>query len=386
MTANARRQPAWETRDAGGDDPVTEIRSSLQTFTTDATARLQAIDATVTALRTRVDGIETRGNRPAADRGDAGQADERRTAFVSYARHGVERMRAEETRALLASNDTAGGYLAPEAFVAELDRNLVNFSPVRSVARVSTIAAGAAVLPRRTGRLTATWVGEQQPRPETQPAFGTDRFDVKELACYVDVASAMLEDAAFDVGAELAFDFAEEFGRAEGAAFVNGDGVMQPGGFLSDSRIAYTPSGDATGLGTSVDALIDCFHAVHPSYRQTGVWMMNGKTLAALRKFRDALGMYFVQIAGIENSPQTTFLGRPVIEAPDMPNIAANAEPIVFGDFSVGYRVFDRLSLSVLRDPYSQAALGMTRFHARRRVAGGVRRPEAIRKIRIATS
>jgi HK97 family phage major capsid protein len=385
MNAIARRRPDWETRDAGGADPVTEIRSALSTFTTDATARLAAIDTTVTELRTRIDGIEARGNRPATDRTDGGQADERRSAFVSYARVGVERMRAEETRALLASNDTAGGYLAPEAFIAELDRNLVQFSPLRSAARVSTIMAGAAVLPRRTGRLTATWVGEQQPRPETQPVFGLDRFDVKEIACFVDVASAMLEDAAFDVGAELAFDFAEEFGRAEGAAFISGDGVLQPGGILSDSRIGYTPSGNASNL-TSFDVLIDAYHAVHPAYRQTGVWMMNGATLAYMRKFKDQNSQYLVQITNVANSPQPTLLGRPVIEAPDLPSIAAGTEPILFGDFSVGYRIFDRLSLSVLRDPYSQAADGTTRFHARRRVAGGVRRPEAIRKIRIATS
>ena len=72
--------------------------------------------------------------------------------------------------------------------------------------------------------------------------------------------------------------------------------------------------------------------------------------------------------------------GRPVVELPDMPDVAGNAFPIVFGDFGNGYRIFDRVALSILRDPYSQATVGMTRFHGRRRVAGGVGKAEALRK------
>lgn len=93
-----------------------------------------------------------------------------------------------------------------------------------------------------------------------------------------------------------------------------------------------------------------------------------------------------VAMAGLNNTPVTTLLGRPIVETPEMPDIANNAYPVAFGDFSQGYRVFDRVSLSILRDPYSQATNGMTRFHGRRRVAGGVGKAEAIRKLKIATS
>jgi HK97 family phage major capsid protein len=101
---------------------------------------------------------------------------------------------------------------------------------------------------------------------------------------------------------------------------------------------------------------------------------------------KDGQGRYIINIAGIDNTPVTTLLGRPVIEMVDMPDIGANTTPIVFGDFSNGYRIFDRVSLSILRDPYSQATNGMTRFHGRRRVAGGVGKSEALRKLKIATS
>lgn len=114
---------------------------------------------------------------------------------------------------------------------------------------------------------------------------------------------------------------------------------------------------------------------------------MNSATMGAVRKLKDgSTGTFLLMTSGIANAPATTLLGRPVVEAPDMPSIAGGAFPIAFGDFAAGYRIFDRVALSVLRDPYSQATNGMTRFHGRRRVAGGVGKPEAIRKLKIATS
>jgi HK97 family phage major capsid protein len=197
----------------------------------------------------------------------------------------------------------------------------------------------------------------------------------------------MLEDSAFDVAALLSFEFAEEFGFEEGKAFVGGNTILSPSGFLNDTTIAYTPTGTG-GASTipSPDPLIDLFHALKPPYRANGTWAMNTNTLSTIRKLKDGQGRYLINIAGIDNTPVTTLLGRPVIEMVDMPDIGAGTTPIVFGDFGNGYRIFDRISLSILRDPYSQATNGMTRFHGRRRVAGGVGKSEALRKLIVATS
>ena len=209
-----------------------------------------------------------------------------------------------------------------------------------------------------------------------------------ELAAYVDVSNSALEDTAFDIPALLSFEFAEELGFEEGKAFVGGNTVLSPSGFLNDTTIAYTPSGAASTFAASnpADALIDLYHGIKAPYRQNAIWAMNTTTLGVIRKFKDTTGRYLVNVAGLDNTPVTTLLGRPIVEMPDMPDIGANASPIVFGDFSQGYRIFDRVSISILRDPFSQATNGMTRFHGRRRVAGGVGKAEALRKLKIATS
>lgn len=109
---------------------------------------------------------------------------------------------------------------------------------------------------------------------------------------------------------------------------------------------------------------------------------MNGTTLAALRMLRDGQGNFLWQPSYQAGQPET-ILGRPVVEAVDMDDIAAGAAPIIFGDFKRGYRIYDRLSLAVLADPYTQRADGLMRYHARRRVGAGVVRPDAFRKLQM---
>ena len=138
------------------------------------------------------------------------------------------------------------------------------------------------------------------------------------------------------------------------------------------------------GNALTADGLIDLYHQVKSPYRVGGVWGMNSTTLGQVRKLKDGTsGQYLPTTAGIAGAPATTLLGRPVLEVPDMQDVGAGAFPVVFGDFKSGYRVFDRIAASILRDPYSQAAKGMTRFHGRRRLAAGVSKAEAFRKLKI---
>lgn len=382
-TQESRAMPLDNNAPAESGDIETRVKS-LETKVDGIATKLDEIAGGVKAAEQRADRLEARGARLNLGGGDQPANALETRAFGTFIRRGREAMGAEEIRSLRVSDDTAGGFLAPDQFQAELLRNLVQFSPVRSAARVATTSAGAVLLPKRTGGMTAQWVGETGSRPETNVTFGQNRYPVAELAAYIDVSNAMLEDSAFDVAAELAFEFAEEFGKAEGTAFVNGAGPLQPAGFMQDAGVNFTVSGHASQV--TADGLIQLFHDLPSAYRANGVWMMNSTTLGIVRKLKDGTsGQYLLLTQGIANAPATTLLGRPVVEAPDMPDIGAGNFPIAFGDFRQGYRVFDRVNLSILRDPYSQATNGMTRFHGRRRVAGGVAKAEALRKLKIST-
>jgi HK97 family phage major capsid protein len=372
--------------DLDPNEIVTKALGDLQKSIDD---RLKAIEGKGIdpKLLERLEKVEAKANRPVGDIENVDSKVEMK-AFETFVRKGKEALGADEVKSLRVSDDTAGGFLAPAALQTEIDRNVVLFSPVRQVARVLPTGSPEVRWPKRTGGMTAAWVGETQPRPETTVTFGQSRYPVCELAAYVDVSNSMLEDSAFDINSLLSFEFGEEFGYEEGKAFVGGASQLSPAGFMTDTTIGYTPSGGASNFAASnpADALIDLFHGIKAPYRASAVWGMNTTTLSVIRKFKDAQGRYLVNIAGLDNTPVTTILGRPVVEMPDMPDIGANASPVIFGDFTQGYRIFDRISLSILRDPYTQATNGMTRFHGRRRVAGGVGKSEALRRLKIATS
>ena len=368
-----------ETR-SEGDDPIAamtgaveELRTGFETFRTSTDQRLTT---ELRGLADRLGAIETRMNRPNPGNPGNPDADLERRAFLNFCRRGVERMEADEVRALNVSTDTQGGYLVPQAFVTELQRNLVLQSPIRGLARVSPSSASETLLPKRTGRPGAAWIGENAATPNTSPTYGQQKFVSHELACHIDVSNRLLDDSAFNLEAELAYDLAEEFGRAEGEAFISGDGVDKPSGLLGDPDIEKFVSDLSDQL--IADDIIGLFHALPSAYASRATWGMNRATMAAVRKIHNVTGDYLWQPSLQDGNPGV-LLGRPVVELPDMPDLGAGVVPIVFGDFNAGFRIFDRVNLSILRDPYSVAVNGLTRFHARRRVGGGVNKPEAFK-------
>jgi HK97 family phage major capsid protein/HK97 family phage prohead protease len=364
------------------DDRVAALETDVAALKSDVAAIRGSTDEASKSLKA----IETKLARPNVTVKQEDEVKPERKAFASFLRKGAERM-GEEVKSLVVADDTRGGYLAPPEFSAEVVKGIVEFSPIRQAAKVGSTSSGSVILPKRTGRPTASWVGEDEDRPETGSTYGQVEIPVHEMACYVDVSQRLLEDAAVNVETEVANDLAEEFGRLEGYDLLRGDGVKKPLGLMSASGIAYTPTGNASTLGSApADLLIDFLYGLSPTYRNAGSWMMNGTTLAAIRKLKDGTtGVYLWQPAFAAGQPET-ILGRPVIEAPDMPDIGSGAEPIIYGDFMRAFRIYDRVAMSVLRDPYTQATRGLVRFHARRRVGAGLVLAEALRKIKCATS
>jgi HK97 family phage major capsid protein len=335
-------------------------------------------------ITARLDAFEAKLNRPAVHTGDKAEITEDRKAFIEFARKGIERMEQKAVAALTVSTDSQGGYLAPEAFANEILKKIVEFSPIRSYARVTAIAAPEVKLPRKLTGTTASLVAETGDRSQSDMTFEQATFTPYELATYVDVSTQLLEDNSYNLEGELAADFAEAFGKAEASAFVSGDGTGKPKGLLSAAGIAEIKSGNASTLGTDpASTIIGMFHSVPSIVAQNGVWLMNRTTLGTLRKLKDADGR-FIMLDPITAGAPVTLLGRPIVEATDMPDIAAAASPIMFGDMS-GYRIIDRVGLSVLRDPFTQATKGLVRFHARKRVGGDVSNADRFVKLTIGT-
>lgn len=371
---------ALEFKDTGDDiDPVADVAKQLA----DLKSALETKAANDnTKLTERLDRIEAKINRPSGKPANDNEPDLETKAFAAYLRNPNSII---ETKTLRVSDDTRGGYLAPVEFTQEFVRDLVPFSPIRSVASVKQTSFGSVSLIKRTGITNAKWKGELADSEESEPAFGGLDIPVREINTYVDISNQLLQDVSADVNGEVRLALAEDFGQKEGLAFVSGAGPLQPEGLLSNPNVPVwqMPTGGTTEV--SVSALIDVLYGLPAFYRNRGVWLLNGTLLAQLRKLQNSIGQPVWQAALAAGQPET-LLGRPLLEIPDMPDAAAGTTPIMFGDFGTGYRIVDRIELSILLDPFTRRTQGATRIHATRRVGAGVIQPKALVKLKMAAA
>lgn len=380
---------ALEFKDAEDDtDPATIVTKALAGFQTALDDRLKPIEtksADDAKLKARLDAMEAKLNRPGTlelkSANDDGGIE--RKAFASFARSGREGMDPLEVKSLIVANDAGAGYLAPPQLSTEMIKQLTLFSPVRAAAYVGQTGSSSIILPARTGITNTLWEGETETSEESELAFSQLEIPIFGMKTFTDISVQLLEDSVQNIESLLSEALAEDFGKKEGTAFVNGTGNKQPRGIMVHSGVSYFPNGSTTVV--SADSLIDLMYSLPPAYRNKGCWMMNGTSISAIRKLKDTVGQYLWQPSLIVGQPDT-FLGRCVIEAVDMPNIGAGNFPIVFGDFNMGYRIYDRVSLTFIRDPFTQALNSLVRFHARRRVGGDVVRPLALLKLKMAAS
>jgi HK97 family phage major capsid protein len=147
---------------------------------------------------------------------------------------------------------------------------------------------------------------------------------------------------------------------------------------MTDAGVAYFANGHATVL--SADALIGMIYSLPAYYRNRGTFVMNGSTLAVVRKLKDTTGQYLWQPSLQAGQPES-LLGRPVTEAVDMDDVAAAGFPILFGGIATAYRVFDRVDLSALGQSLlvgDELDHAYARFPSRWRRCGAIERRQEI--------
>ena len=367
-----------------------EAKSSADPLLTEKVAR---IDTALTEAKSRLDRLTLDAARPGLESGRP--SSERKAAWDGYMRSG-QLSAGIEGKALSAGSNPDGGYVAPAETQALIDRLMADVSPIRAIASVRQTTANVFKKPVSLGGAATGWVAETAGRPETDtPTLDLLDFPVAELYAMPAATTALLDDALTDLDLWLAEEVRDVFAAQEGAAFISGNGTNKPKGFLSYTMVAEASHAwDKIGyLATGVDGdfaasdpaddLIDLIYAPKAAYRANGRFVMNRRTVSAVRKFKDSNGDYIWQ-PSLNAGGEATLLGYPVTEAEDMPDIGSDAFAIAFGDFEKGYLIVDRQGIQVLRDPYS--AKPYVLFYTTKRVGGGVQNFDAIKLLKFGVS
>jgi HK97 family phage major capsid protein len=344
-----------------------------------------------------MDQLILKGRRPAASGGFSIAEAEHKQAFESYVRHGQENgLKRHERKAMTYGSDPDGGYLVPDETAAEIGRRLALISPVRSIATVRTVSGAVFKKPFAVSGPATGWVAETDARPQTAtPTLAELSFPTMEIYAMPAATQTLLEDSAIDIDGWIAGEVEAAFAEQESAAFVSGNGINKPRGFLDYPKVdeavwawgslGYVPTGvnGAFAATNASDALIETIYALKAGYRQNAHWVMNRKTQGEIRKLKDADGNYLWQPPASAGD-KAMLMGFPVAEAEDMPDIAANSHSIAFGDFARGYLVVDRAGVRILRDPYS--AKPYVLFYTTKRVGGGIQDFDAIKLVKFGTA
>lgn len=319
-------------------------------------------------------------------------ANEYKEGFAAFMRKGDASK--IETKAVNTGNDASGGFAVPE----ELDRSILelerDMSPMRQVCNVMSVSTPDYKKLVNVGGAASGWVGEEDARPETAgPSLKQIVAHMGEIYANPAITQTALDDMFFDAEAWISSEVAKEFSDQESLAFLAGDGTNKPKGILAYTLSAQVDSARTFGqlqkitasgaTNISADDLIDIIHATKAGYRRNSRFMMNNMSVAKIRKLKDSDNNYLWR-PGLEAGAASSLLGYAIVENEDCPDMAANANSILFGDFSRGYTIVDRIGTRILRDPYTNKP--NVHFYTTRRTGGMLTDSNAIKVLSMAAS
>ena len=282
--------------------------------------------------------------------------------------------------ALQVGTDSEGGYLVPDEFEHTLVEALEEENFFRSIATVIQTSSGDRKIPVVATKGTASWIDEEGAYPESDDSFGQVSIGAYKVATMLKVSDELLNDSVFDLEAYISKEFGRRIGAKEEEAFFTGDGKGKPTGIFNAA------GGASDGVTTAAanitfDDVMDLFYAVKSPYRKKAVWVLNDTTVKALRKLKDNNGNYIWQ-PSVQAGQPDMILNRPYHTSAYVPEAAAGAKVMAFGDFSY-YWIADRQGRSFKRLNELFAANGQVGFLASQRVDGKLVLPEAVKTMAI---
>jgi len=319
----------------------------------------------------------------------AANLDAYKAAEDAYLRKGDQVLSADEMKALSVGSDPDGGYVVNPDMSGRIVQKVFETSPMRAYASIQVISSDALEGLFDLNEASSGWVGETEARAETNtPAIGKWRIPVHELYAKPKATQKLLDDASINMEAWLAGKVAEKFARDESAAFVSGNGINKPRGFLTYAagttnpgtieRFKTTVSSAFAANPNGLDKIIDALYALKAPYRANATFFMTRAVTALARKLKDSDGQYQWQPSNQAGQP-ATLLGYPVAAFEDMEALANGSLSMAVADMREAYQIVDRIGIRTLRDPYS--AKPYVEFYTTKRVGGDVVNFEAIKLI-----
>ena len=292
---------------------------------------------------------------------------------------------AEVKATMVEGTDILGGYAVPPERGREIIARLRGLTVVREGgARVVQTASKSIEWLKLTGgtsrystALRGSWGGETSaPSSESNLTFGLNSIPVHVYTYKAPMSVSLLEDAQ-NIVSIFTSQVAETLAVDEDDAFLIGDGTNKPRGIIPGSANTRSLAEVNSGSGTALlfAGLRALKRGIDSQYRmnQRGILIGNSDTGGDIEALVDGdTRPYFPE--GLNVGEYYRLIQATWRESEAMPDVAANAYPLIYGDMT-GYVIVERLGLSVQRYNDSNTGINKVEFHVRRRLGGDVVEP-----------
>ena len=345
-------------------DPSREWDAATDQATYDnAMAEIDAIDAKIERYEASLSKLadETRADEvsEAAARMGRNKRDPGLSLYAKWLKGGDNALNAEDwatiRNAMSTTTGSEGGFTVDTEVATTVIDALKAFGGMRQASTViSTSGVGLMSFPTSDGTSEeGEIVAENQSATDLDVSFGTVGLPVYKFSSrVVTIPFELLQDSNVDIEGFVNNRLVERLGRITNRLFTVGTGSAQPNGIVTAATTGVTAA-DATGQQTTITygGLVDLQHSLDPAYRANAAFMMNDDSVRKIRKIVDGKGRP-IFVPGYETGnpggAPDRLLGSPIIVNQDVPNMAATARSILFGDFS-GYYIRDVMAMQMFR-------------------------------------
>jgi HK97 family phage major capsid protein len=343
------------------------------------TKKLQEEKSAREEMEAKYDALVAQVKAPNLSGDSKAQVNEELKAFDSMLRKGDKSMEAAEFKLLRTDNDADGGYLVPDPLEGEIIKKITEISPIESVARVVTMGSKTSSTPARTALVSVGMVGEAQQDTSSNSTYGKEMLVAKKGQVTVETTVEELQDSSYNVFNEISTDVAEAMAQLRGSQFVNGSASGNNcEGIMTNADVAEINSGSASTF--DFDNLIKLTGELKTGYDP--IYGMNRKTIAFTRTLKDGSGAYIWRAGNLGAGIPNSINGVSYVEIADLANIGANTFPVIYGDFRRGYKIGNRIGMTIIRDEFTRKREGIIELTFYQRFAGKVVLPEAFIKLK----
>lgn len=317
---------------------------------------IKRIDKTIVILNEMKKNIEERGEReePEDDpeKKEEKRAEDEERALADYIRGVVtDEHRAENL------TKTDNGALIPQTIANKIIKKVYDISPILEKTTKYNVK-GELKIPKYKADADNIVMAYNDEFTELESKAG--KFTTISLTGYLSgvlslLSNSLINNSQFDIVSFVIDQMAYNVSRFIEKELLIGTDQKIEG--LKGVTLAITA---AKATVIKADELIDLQDSIKDAFQQNAMWIMNSKTRTAIRKLKDNNGRYLLQ--DDVNSPfGKTLLGKPIYCSDNMPELAASATTIYYGDMSgLAVKIVEALEINVLREKFAtQHATGI---------------------------